>query len=205
MSQSSTQRTENGIPVGTWNKYQSRNPIQRYLVRNFLDTIAAMLGPLRGRIASAIDLGCGEGHVTRIVADSVKCPVVGTDFSAALVAEAAEAYPDLTFRQADIYAVDTNAELITACEVLEHLEEPERALTRIAACRPKFVLLSVPNEPLFRSLNFLAGKYVARLGNAPGHLQHWSSSAFSRLVARHFEIVEVRRPLPWTAVLAKPR
>ena len=47
-------------------------------------------------------------------------------------------------------------------------------------------------------------KYVTSLGNTPGHVQHWSSADFLRLVGRYCEIVAVRRPLPWTMVLCRP-
>lgn len=47
------------------------------------------------------------------------------------------------------------------------------------------------------------GAYWKALGNTPGHLQHFSTEAFCRLAARHFRIVAVKTPVPWTMVLAE--
>ena len=62
----------------------------------------------------------------------------------------------------------------------------------------------MPREPIWRLLNLARGKYVAELGNTPGHVQHWSSAAFLRLVRRYFEVLAVRTPLPWTMALCRP-
>src|SRR5690606_5085855 len=96
-------------------------------------------------------------------------------------------------------------DMVAACEVLEHLERPEEGMKRLATVCRKYCLLSVPNEPVFRSLNFCAGKYVSRFGNSPGHLNHWSSREFSLLVSKYFAIEKVLKPLPWTIVLARSK
>ena len=49
------------------------------------------------------------------------------------------------------------------------------------------------------------GKYIADFGNTPGHVNHWSRRGFLDLLARRFEIVAVRAPLPWTMALCKVR
>jgi len=87
-------------------------------------------------------------------------------------------------------------------EVLEHLEDPRVALREIQRTAAGYVLLSVPREPVWRAMNLARFAYWRDLGNTPGHLQHWSSGAFVNLVRAFFEILEVRRPLPWTVVLA---
>jgi hypothetical protein len=63
----------------------------------------------------------------------------------------------------------------------------------------------VPREPLWRVLNLARGKYLADLGNTPGHVNHWSRGGFLDLLSRRFEIVEARTPLPWTMALCKVR
>jgi hypothetical protein len=67
------------------------------------------------------------------------------------------------------------------------------------------LIASVPKEPLWRILNLARGRYWSELGNTPGHLQHWSASAFTALLAQRFEVVEVRNPLPWTMALCRAR
>ena len=92
-------------------------------------------------------------------------------------------------------------DLVTAIETLEHVSDPEQAVAELARVARRHVLASVPREPLWRMLNVARGAYVRQLGNTPGHLNHWSRSAFARLLARHGEPLEVRSPFPWTMVL----
>ena len=61
----------------------------------------------------------------------------------------------------------------------------------------------VPNEPYFRTMNFFRGKNLTRFGNDPEHVQNWSSGKFVKLIETYFDVLEVRRPFPWTMVLCK--
>jgi hypothetical protein len=95
------------------------------------------------------------------------------------------------------------AELVICCEVLEHLDDPERALDVLAELARPWLIASVPREPLWRALNLLRLSYVRDLGNTPGHLNHWSERGFVRFLTRRFEVVEVVNPLPWTMALCR--
>jgi 2-polyprenyl-3-methyl-5-hydroxy-6-metoxy-1,4-benzoquinol methylase len=105
----------------------------------------------------------------------------------------------------DLRLGEDAAELVVCCEVLEHLQDPLRALRILSALARPYCILSVPREPVWRILNMGRAAYLSRLGNTPGHVQHWSAGAFVRLVAEHFRVVAVRRPLPWTMVLGRTR
>jgi 2-polyprenyl-3-methyl-5-hydroxy-6-metoxy-1,4-benzoquinol methylase len=94
---------------------------------------------------------------------------------------------------------------VLAIEVLEHVDDPPAALAEIARVARGDVVLSVPREPLWRLLNMTRGRYLGRLGNTPGHIQHWSSASFERLVSRHLEVTGTWRPLPWTLLRARAR
>jgi hypothetical protein len=52
-------------------------------------------------------------------------------------------------------------------------------------------------------MNFARLKYVAALGNTPGHLNHWSANGFRSFVSRRATVRARRTPLPWTMVLAE--
>ena len=202
-----TKIIEDGIEAGTWNKYQSRNPIQRRLVRDFLETLSEIARPCAVDSHTAIDLGCGEGVTTSLLRDAGLANIVGMDFSSQILDVAKTDHPDIPFETVSIYDLNENhrADFVSACEVLEHLEQPARGLERMAAVCQKHCLLSVPNEPIFRTMNFCAGKYLSRFGNSPGHLNHWSSRNFVKFVSTQFEVVKVSRPLPWIIVLARPK
>ena len=47
----------------------------------------------------------------------------------------------------------------------------------------RWLLVSVPREPLWRGLNLARGSYLRELGNTPGHLNHWSKRRFASLLA----------------------
>ncbi|HMQ28482.1 MAG TPA: methyltransferase domain-containing protein, partial [Acidimicrobiales bacterium] len=96
-------------------------------------------------------------------------------------------------------------DLVLALEVLEHVPEPEAVLSEIARVGRGAVVLSVPWEPVWRLGNLARGRYVRDLGNTPGHIQHFGRGGFRRLVARHLDVREVRRPVPWTFVRADVR
>ena len=94
---------------------------------------------------------------------------------------------------------------MVCCEVLEHLEQPELALKTLKRVTGRYLILSVPREPLWCAMNLARAKYISRLGNTPGHIQHWSKRGFIRLVSKCFDVLEVKSPLPWTMLLCKPR
>lgn len=198
---------ENGIEAGTWNKYQSHNPVQRWLVRRFLGALSELARTCAHDSPSAIDIGCGEGVSTALLKSAGLKTIRGYDFSAQIVEVARSANPGIPFDAVSIYELGEphRSDFVSACEVLEHLEKPMLGLERMAAVCQRHCLLSVPNDPLFRSLNFCAGKYWHRWGNSPGHINHWNSREFVELVQKYFDIEQVRSPLPWTIVLAKPR
>ena len=92
-------------------------------------------------------------------------------------------------------------DLVVCCEVLEHLQYPEDGLKALQKVVKKNLVLSVPREPVWRVLNMMRGKYLTKLGNTPGHIQHWSRSEFIKLVEKYFDTVYVKNPFPWTMIL----
>jgi 2-polyprenyl-3-methyl-5-hydroxy-6-metoxy-1,4-benzoquinol methylase len=201
-------KVEGGIVVGNaWNKYGSSNPIVRRLMQNFHTNLMQMIAAAGGRTVH--EVGCGEGHVTRELSDRFES-VIASDISQLCIQEARKSVPgkNVQFIQSDLLTLDRSdhqADLIMCCEVLEHLPEPEEALSVLRnLCRSQ-VILSVPREPLWRVLNVLRAKYLRDFGNTPGHRQHWSRQGFIRFVGTQFEILEVRCPLPWTMLRCRPR
>jgi 2-polyprenyl-3-methyl-5-hydroxy-6-metoxy-1,4-benzoquinol methylase len=195
-----------------FDKYRSRSPIHRAMLRRFVNCakeLVALANPRR-----VLEVGCAAGELAGELlgpagATEQGAPeYLGTDVSADEIAEARARYPGRAFETASVYelpAADGAYDLVIACEVLEHLEDPARALREIERVGCGHVLVSVPWEPVWRLLNVARGKYLSRLGNTPGHIQHLSRRAVRRLVADRFDIVAERRPLPWTMLLAQRR
>ena len=100
-------------------------------------------------------------------------------------------------------ADEASADLAVCCEVLEHLEDTEAAVNVLAQIATPYLVVSVPREPLWRILNLARGAYLKDLGNTPGHVQHWSTGSFLRLLRTRFEVIDTRTPLPWTMALCR--
>jgi 2-polyprenyl-3-methyl-5-hydroxy-6-metoxy-1,4-benzoquinol methylase len=202
---------EEGLVLGnTYDKYGSRNLIVRWLMRGFHDALDELVS--LAKPASIYEVGCGEGYwVARWHEAGYEAS--GCDVSPEVIELAREntaklQLPPETFEVRSIYNVQrlrSPDELVVCCEVLEHIDDPDRGLQALQDIAGGYVVLSVPREPIWRALNMLRGKYLTQLGNTPGHIQHWSSQSFQQLVGNRFEIVEVRTPLPWTLLLCRIR
>lgn len=197
-------RAEDGIVIGnTYDKYGTSNPIARWLVSGFDGALNGLVRKVDPKVIH--EVGCGEGYWTlRWMKEGIDAR--GSDFSTEIISMAkanatAQGTDPSRFVARSIYDVEAgrdSAELVVCCEVMEHLEEPERALDALTRIVDANLILSVPREPLWRALNMVRGKYISDLGNTPGHLNHWSRNGIVSLVGRYFDVVEVLSPLPWT-------
>lgn len=194
------------VPGNHYDKYNTRNPIARALMNGFLAAFDELTASTGAR--SAYETGCGEGYLSMRLADR-GWMVRGSDLEASSVAQAnaqcADRGLEPAFEVRSLFdlSAEQRAPLAVCCEVLEHVPDTARALAALRTVAAPYLLVSVPREPIWRALNLARGKYVADLGNTPGHIQHWSSDSFVSLIAQNFEIVAVRRPLPWTMVLCR--
>jgi len=195
------------VPTGnTYDKYASSNPVERRLMRGFLDALDAALPGFSP--ATVLEVGMGEGEVTTVVSRRFPAAqVVGVDLpDPGLACEWRTR--GLTGVFADIARLPfpTGAfDLVLAIEVLEHVPNPKAALAELDRLCRRDLVVSVPREPVWRVANMARGKYLADLGNTPGHIQHWSSRGFADLVATRFDVHTVQRPFPWTMVGARSR
>ena len=185
-------------------KYGTKNPISRALMNGFLSSARDLYGMTNAQ--SVIELGCGEGELGARLLEHRAADYIGTDLSPEIIEEAQTRYPQLNFQVqgADqIIFEDNQFDLVVACEVLEHVEDPPAVLREIKRLSSKWALVSVPREPIWCALNMARGAYWGSLGNTPGHIQHWGKRAFISFVKTELEVVEVRTPLPWTMLLCR--
>lgn len=188
-------------------KYYTTNPISGKLVTNFFRNFSELY--LSIEVDSVFDGGCGEGFLldTLNKARPVRS-CFAIDIDPDEVRDASKNLPFCNVRPGSIYDIpfdDTSFDLVICSEVLEHLEDPTRGLQELQRVSKKFALLSVPREPVWRIMNMARFTYWPKLGNTPGHVNHWNRSSFVRFVGDYFSIREVRTPLPWTLVLGEKR
>lgn len=191
---------------GNLQKYQNPNPLQQVLIRRFLGGVEALLSGLD--IHTALDAGCAEGFVSAYLRDDGLAEVAftGVDIDEAALLRGQTFSPFMRRVYGDVLHLpfgEAQFDLVFSTEVLEHLPEPRRALQEFKRVTRRYVLLSVPHEPWFRTLNFLRGKHMRRWGNDPEHVNNWVGRRFAALVAEEFTVLAARGAFPWYVVLAE--
>lgn len=196
---------EQVIVGNVYDKYRTRNPIARALMRGFLRAVGELY--VEARPQTVLEVGCGEGRLADHLLRRYPRP---RRFAACDLedARAGDIDPAIDFERASIYELpyhDQAFDLVICCEVLEHLEDPRRGLRELARVSRRHVLLSTPWEPVWRLMNLARGRYVTSLGNTPGHVQHFSRRRLLGLAGEALDVRAVRRPLPWTVLLGELR
>jgi len=196
---------ETNIGGSYYDKHRSKNPIIKYLMKNFYDTYIKLV--LKENISNMVDIGCGEGHLSNIlekefVKRGLNIKKDAFDIDAKIVKLANITYPNLNVRKGDILTLKGNYDLLIASEILEHLIEYKAAILN---CKniAKICIFSVPNEPWFRMANIIRLKYLKRLGNTPGHINHWSEYKFKKLLKNYFNNVEMQTTGLWIIAVCK--
>jgi 2-polyprenyl-3-methyl-5-hydroxy-6-metoxy-1,4-benzoquinol methylase len=174
-------------------KHESRNPVQRALIRAFHDKAIELIN--RAGPKTILELGCGEGFVLSALAEAgIDAELTGVELSERADRIARELIED--GRQFD---------MVMMLEVLEHIPNPAQMLPILDRLSSGWLLLSVPWEPVFMASNFMAGKNIRRFGNDPDHVNHWGRRGFHKFISTHFDIIEMPIVFPWTMALARTR
>jgi SAM-dependent methyltransferase len=107
-----------------WSRTPGHDSYWRFHRDAFLELLPAPQG-------TALDLGCGEGRLTRDLAER-GYEIAGVDLSPTLLAAARAAAPELEFFEADAAALPFGAEtfdLVVAFMSLQDIDEMERTLS----------------------------------------------------------------------------
>ena len=192
--------------TSNYTKHNCRNPIQKVLVANFYRSLFSLFK--RTKAASVLDVGCGEGVTINKLKESYPTlNVEGLDYSSEAIQIGKKVYPNLKLIQGDIYKLpykDNSFDAVLCNEVLEHLDDPQKALGELKRVTKKHLILSVPNEPFFMFANLLRGKNIKHFGNHPEHIQHWTTFKFSQMLNKYkLKIITKKHPFAWTVVLAQ--
>lgn len=187
-----------------YNKYASEHPVVRRMMHGFTQNLVELCK--KGPHACVLEAGCGEGHL----ANQLLGPLYPREYHACDLKPESQMrlLSPIQYKCASIYDLpypDAHFDLVLACEVLEHLEDPRLAMSELVRVAKDAVIVSTPREPLWRVLNLARGSYVQDGGNTPGHIQHFSRRALWDLCTPYLEEIEDRRPIPWTILRGRPR
>jgi ubiquinone/menaquinone biosynthesis C-methylase UbiE len=191
--------------------YTSANPFIRWLLNRLLKKTSNFLLKINADSQSGLDVGCGEGNfIDYLTRKKVIGSMVAVDLDNQKLRFAKRQYPDLTYLNADVNALnfkDDSFDYVIASEILEHLPDPIEAIQEIqrVAKNDAYFIISVPHEPFFRWGNLIRGKYWERGGRTPTHVNFWTRSEFKRFIGKFVEIEQEYgfSVFPWMLYLGK--
>lgn len=137
---------------------------------------------------SVIDMACGEGYGSAVLAQSA-AQVVGVDANPEAHEHARLRYraPNLRFERALVEGFSEPAQAVVFLQTIEHLQQPGAVLDHFRSLvgeRSGTVYVSTPN------VLTLAPKGAERSGN-PWHVHEYRREEFERLCREHFASVEL--------------
>jgi 2-polyprenyl-3-methyl-5-hydroxy-6-metoxy-1,4-benzoquinol methylase len=149
---------------------------------DYRDKVALSL--LDERDLCIVDLGCGEGITLERLTNMIPSrDIVGIDYLQDNVDICIK--HSLPARQGNIYDLDMDARSVDAVilmEVIEHLEDPKKAIRELQRIlKPEGKLIVVfPNDLIFKIARILTLKFQEAAYD-PGHVKQW----------RHHELIKV--------------
>ncbi len=140
--------------------------------------------------ASILDAGCGEGHVIDFIArQDPSLRLTGMDLDKEAIAYAEKQFGErATFRTGSLFKLpfsDNSFDTVMCSEVLEHLEDTDRAISELKRVARHHVLITVPREPYFKILNDISRSLG--ISPDPGHVNFWTKKTFQEFINSHFE------------------
>lgn len=186
-------------------KHTTQNPLSRFFLDNFKKLLLEQAKQLSPK--SILDVGAGEGfNLEMFRLNNIGSKLEGIEYIDDAIHLGKKLHPKVKIKKGDIYKLPYSAntfDLVICNEVLEHLEDPTAAIKELKRVTKKYLILSVPNEPLFTIQRIFRGKNVLKFGAHPEHIQHWTSGSFEKFVLQYLKVKDIMTPLPWTMITAQ--
>ena len=176
-------------------KYLSKNPFKKLLIKHYFNTIYKTVKDLKVR--TVLEVGCGAGFSTQYL-KKMCYSLEASDWDYSLVKQARLRNRFTIIKHESIYNLlrdNDSFDLVVILEVLEHLKMPLAALREVHRVGSRYVLFSVPHEPLWNLVHIC--------GDDPGHIQHWRREDFGSLISEYFTTIKRVTSFPWQIILAE--
>lgn len=189
------------VTTTNFEKHTSKNPLKKFFINNYFSNLLCLISDLK--IETVLDAGCGEGFtLNKLKQNGIGKKYEGIDYYDDAIKLGRKIYPDLNIKKGDIYNLnykENSFDLVICTEVLEHLDDPQKALSDILRVSSRYILLTVPNEPLFTLFNF------TQWGKDIGHINKWTSFSFKKFITKNhkLKILKTKTPFPWIMILAE--
>ena len=192
-------------------EYDSQNPISKKLYANFYKKIDSVLENYLKKNDALLEVGCGAAESSLRIHTKLLNLKFPTTFEASEYDNRyvekinSLSYPFIV-SQENVYSLsrdDNGFSMVFLLEVLEHLEFPKNALKELFRVSSKYVVISVPNEPIWRLANMARFQYMKDFGNTPGHINHFNQSKLNILLEPFGKIVKVFKPFPWIIIVVE--
>jgi ubiquinone/menaquinone biosynthesis C-methylase UbiE len=167
--------------------YFSKNLLEKMLWQQKLTSMKSILRSIE--YSNVLDIGCGDGVGIQTVDNTAN--YTGLDISPTQIAYMEKHLPtwknnrtgSMTLILHDAVPLpfkSSSFDLILACDVLEHVLEPEKLLQEIRrVLKPRgFLFISIPNEPIWEVLRTLMFRFPAR---SPDHISYIQESDISHV------------------------
>ncbi|MDD4878246.1 MAG: class I SAM-dependent methyltransferase [Candidatus Nanoarchaeia archaeon] len=186
-------------------KHLSKNPIMKCVLRKFKkDIVHAVYLASPKKI---LDIGCGNGFITKEIAKAFpKAKITAVDIEREKIdyADRYNSSGNIKYITGNIFNLPfkkSSFDLVICNEVLEHISDYKKAIEILAMLSSKCLLVSVPNEPLFRIATFMRGRHLRRFGNMPGHINNWSKKQFVNLLKPYGGVIQAKTSTVWNIIL----
>jgi ubiquinone/menaquinone biosynthesis C-methylase UbiE len=187
-------------------EYKSNNPIKISLFNNYFSKFQEIIKQF-DKNDKILEIGCGAGESTRRISEMLDGQYFeASEFDERYIQKLKENKFPIKVTQESVFQLkreDNAFDCVFLLQVLEHINNVELALKEIFRVSGKYVVISVPSEPIWCILNLLTGNNIKTFGNTPGHINHWSPSKFKKLISKYGIVKKVYKPLPWVIILAE--
>ncbi|MDB5506086.1 MAG: SAM-dependent methyltransferase [Devosia sp.] len=166
-----------------------------------VDNIVRILSVANVRPESVVELGAGTGVIlAELRRRGIGQNHTAIDYSEIALARLREDHLGIDCVVADVNLIQQgdlpHCDLVVACHLIEHLEDPSKFLEAIASGMSfTHLLIEVPLEDLFAGR--LKARFRNRSTNSAGHVQFFTASSIERLAtSSDLSIVGRRRYVP---------